>query len=431
MQNFYLVRWLREKSGLDPEIIDSLKYELDKRIYYYGGQFATPYEKTDGGRRLAALKTSVREIVLSFKSKGRTSPAGSAGTRVSSNAYFSFNKALKELGFGVSDAPWRLGRRELGDDELYFRIRRMIARLENDDFSLLVRPEFAAEIHALEAALKKYYSKAGFSALVVPFDLPFFERLAIKIFRELGLPSFVSLHGLPGRYNAIDDNRADYLLVWGDRIKDSYARAGVPPEKIFVTGHPGYRKPAAGAPRFSLDDVLVLSKAVPGAQNTAEQILSDRGNSILYLCSLRKALEKAGVRRARLRLHPSESAAWYERFLGGDFFVPDNAPLTASLARASLTIGPTSTVFLESLLAGVNYLVYEPAAGGLDLLNYPLVPPFDGSDPAVPAAADEEALGALLASGRRADPAVLAGYIRTPFDLSFLPALLSRKRPGR
>ncbi|OGS06589.1 MAG: hypothetical protein A2270_11870 [Elusimicrobia bacterium RIFOXYA12_FULL_51_18] len=427
MQNFYLIRWLKENSRLDPDIIDALKYELDKRLYYYGEQFAYPAEKSAIAGKFGRVRAALKEKVLSFNKLRMGAPGGNSGIRISSNAYFSFNSALTKRGFSVINAPWNMGRGEFVDAGLYRRIRAVRSFLENADFKELITDEFAAEMRGLKAGLKEYYLRAGISALVVPFDLPVFEQLAIKIFKELGLPSFISLHGLPGRYNNIDDNRTDHLLVWGDKIKEFYVRAGISPEKIIVTGHPSYKTLPAGAPRFSLDNVLVISKSMGGTQHSAEEILSDRGNLVLYLYSVQKALEKAGVRQARLRLHPSESERWYRRFVDEKFFVPDREGLCASLTRSTLVIGPTSTVFLESLLAGVNYVIYEPAAGNMDLVNYPLVPPFDGTEQGIPAAQTEEALEKILNTRSCVSPAVLGGYIKNPFDLSFIEKIVSPK----
>jgi len=417
-----------ESSGLDPDIIDSLRYELDKRIYHYGAQFAYPTERSAAERRLGGIKSAFKEVARVFKKNHVVIHGEDPGVRISSNAYFSFNAALAEQGFKVSRAPWDMGRSELGNAGLYRRICSVVERLKNADFKELLTEEFASEIHGLKSGLKDYYLRAGIDAIVVPFDLPVFERLAIKIFKELGRSSFISLHGLPGRYNNIDDNRPDYLLVWGEKIKECYVRAGISPGKIFVTGHPAYRVLTLKPPRFSLDNVLVISKPMGGSQHCAEEILSDRGNLVLYLYSVRKVLEKAGVRHARLRLHPSESAHWYDRFVDENFFTIDKKPLPESLRCSSLLVGPTSTVFLESLLAGVDYLIYDPAVDGMDTVNYPLVPPFDGMEKGVPAAHNEDEFEKMLGARSCVDPAVLDGYIKTPFDLSFVAGLIAKKR---
>jgi hypothetical protein len=67
MQNFYLIRWLNENSALDPDIIDCLSYELDKRIYYYGDQFASPFERSAVAGKVGRMKSALKEAVLSVK----------------------------------------------------------------------------------------------------------------------------------------------------------------------------------------------------------------------------------------------------------------------------------------------------------------------------------------------------------------------------
>jgi len=424
MQNFYLFRWLKDHSGLDPDILDTLKYELDKRIYYYGGHFSAPFERSVLEERLVSLHAMVKGLFLAYGKGQKSASDLDPVARISSNAYFTFNASLCAGGFAVSGAPWLMRRNELGDSRLYGKISAVRSCLESADFKEIISERFFGKIRELKSELKSYYLRERISALIVPFDMPFFERLAINIFRELGRSSFVSLHGLPGRYNAVDDNRADYLLVWGEKIKEYYVRAGVPESKIFVTGHPAYRAPQGGALRFSFEDVLVISKSMAGAQQSSEEILGDRGNLLLYLYSVRKALAELGVKRARLRLHPSESAVWYRRFIDDDFYVIDRAPLDHSLSRASLVIGPTSTVFVESLIKGVNYLVYEPALAGRDVMNYPLVPPFDGTERGVPVANDERGLAVLLKTRTAVTPEALSGFIRAPFDTSKVCGLL-------
>lgn len=424
MQNFYLLRWLKERSGVDPEIVDLLKFALDKRIYHYGDQFINPAEKNAVEAFYWGVRAVAGGVLSPFKNAREQAGAGGSGVKIASHAYFGLNAALVEQGFEAFQVPWHMSRSDLGHPSLFRRMRKIASMLESADFKDLLTKDFAADVRHLRYELKEYFLRAGIAALVVPYDLPFFERLSIKLFKELNRPSFISLHGLAGRYNHIDDNRTDYLLVWGGKIKEFYVRAGIPQEKIFVTGHPSYREPVAKKLRFALDDVLVISKSMCGAQHSAEEILSDRGNLPLYLYSVRKVLERAGVKRARLRLHPSESGRWYARFIGADFYTMDRGPLSASLASASLVVGPTSTVFVESLVSGVNYLVYEPEMAGLDLVNYPLVPPFDGTEPGIPTAHNEDDLHRLLSSRAAVDPASLSGYIRTPFDISFLADLI-------
>jgi hypothetical protein len=153
-------------------------------------------------------------------------------------------------------------------------------------------------------------------------------------------------------------------------------------------------------------------------------LLANRANLILYLYSLEKILRRFGIKSVRFRPHPSENADWYLKFLNKDFYKLDRGNITESIQKSTLVIGPTSTVFLESLYYGINYVVYEPAIKNIDLVNCPLVPPFDGEDLKVPVAKDETGLEYILKNKVMVDPSWFDDYITTPFDLSFVKNLI-------
>ena len=81
-----------------------------------------------------------------------------------------------------------------------------------------------------------------------------------------------------------------------------------------------------------------------------------------------------------------------------------------SLNQSSLLIGPTSTMWLNSILEGVNYLIYEPISesGGL-------VPPFDGSDKCVKVAISEDELNKMLEEKYILDLEIIDKYVK-PFN---------------
>jgi hypothetical protein len=261
-------------------------------------------------------------------------------------------------------------------------------------------------------------------ALFVPNDVSFFENLSIAIFKELKRPSFIFLHGLPGRYNIIDENRSDYLIVWGEKIRQYYIQTGFSPEKVLVSGHPFYTDPGKKELRNDLSDILVLAKIGVGQHHSDGVKLYDRGNMILYLVYIQQVLSKLGVKRVRLRLHPSANTSWVYQYLDKSFFICDEAPLQSSLERSSLVIGPTSTVFLEALYAGVNYLPFEPAENGVTILNEQLVLPFDGSEPGVPVSFNTKELEYHLRNKSLTDRNILYDYISAPFDIHFLKDLI-------
>jgi len=139
---------------------------------------------------------------------------------------------------------------------------------------------------------------------------------------------------------------------------------------------------------------------------------------------VQRVLKGLGVTSVRLRPHPSASSAWYLKFVEGSFFRLDPFPLEQSLRRATLVIGPTSSVLLEAMYYGTNYVLFEPSKEDRDLVNYHLVPPFDGSDARIPLARDEKELESLLKNKIRIDCSAWHDYIQTPFSIDFMKQLV-------
>jgi len=315
-------------------------------------------------------------------------------------------------------------RKVLNNLDIFLRTEKIKNKLRNSNFNELLQKDFLVEIDQFEEKLSLLFQKRKIKSLFVPNDVSFFENISIHLCKQIGIPSFIFLHGLPGRYNNIDENRSDYLIVWGKRIKENYIKAGLSPDKIFISGHPYYKQIHLDPLKFSFENILVLTKSLNGAQHSDGVILGDRSNLLLYLFSIERILKRFGVNSVRFRPHPSENENWYLKFINKDFYVFDKGNLQQSILNSTLIIGPTSTVFLESLYCGVNYVVYEPALNNIDLINCPLVPPFDGNDSKVPVSKDEAEFEYILKSKSGVNPSCISDYITTPFDLSFVKDLI-------
>ena len=91
-----------------------------------------------------------------------------------------------------------------------------------------------------------------------------------------------------------------------------------------------------------------------------------------------------------------------------------------SIKTKSIVIGPTSTVFIDSLFNGVNYIIYEPNINGVDLLNNLIVPPFDKSDSRAIVAQTQHELEESLNKNLIVDKNILLDYVRPEFSINFL-----------
>lgn len=424
MEPFYLLDYLKNNSYLPQTRYDNIRYELDNHLHYYGDHFKYPHEYP-GKKRESLLRTYATYIYIIYKIF-RNRQSKRKGGLILSNAYFSVNEELKNLGYQVYCPSWRMvnDRNVLSSLDLFRRSEKIKSKFRYSNFNELLKEDFLSEITKFEEELTLFFQKRKVTSLFVPNDVSFFENLSLQVCKRLDIPSFIFLHGLPGRYNQIDEHRSDYLIVWGDKIKDAYVKTGMNPNKIFVSGHPYYKKFQFCKLTYSFDNVLVITKSIVGAHHSDGIILGDRANLILYLYSIEKILKSLGIKSVRFRPHPSENGDWYLKFINKHFYKVDKENLQQSIKNSSLIIGPTSTVFLESLYLGVNYVVYEPSQNNIELTNFQLVSPFDGTDNKIPVAKNEDELEYMLRNNVMVDQTCFNDYIRTPFDLSFVKNII-------
>ena len=430
VNGMYLINYIENNVNIDKNILDALRYELTTKMYFYGDNFKYHLEKNEQFITKNKIRSIAKENLLVFKGilAKFHKEAKNTNKNILFHSYFNTSVLARKL-FAMDYnvySPFWINNPALFDFKSYGLYKNIRNTLKNDDFKCLISIEFIEKINAFKNILIKKYKKIGVNALIVSSDMPFFENISIQVFKELKKPSFVFLHGLPGIYNNIDNNRADYLIVWGEKIKENYIKAGVDKNKIFVSGNPKYLDFKPNKIKFDLENILIVSNSRPmlSGQHGYDSILSDRNNSISYLYSIKNVLTKLGVKTVTWRVHVAENAMWYLKYLDQDFFKIDNRTLEDSINKSSLVIGPVSTVFLETVYRSVNYIFYEPTVNGLGLDNRPLVSPADGLDTRVPTAKNEEELLCLLKDKATVDTRIFSDYIKPDFDLNFLKHLL-------
>ena len=299
-KHFYLLDAVARMGKVDAHLIDVLKYELDKRIYLYGDQFRFPRERV---RNADSFKRRIRklrgDLLKRQKVKRAFRSVFPAAKKIVSNAYFSVNDELRKNGYMVYSPHWGDSHDSsfLPDVRLLTAYVRLREVLDRATFAELLSEQTSAVIHDFVASSMTAYQSIGTAALIVPNDLNVWERIAIEQFKEMGKPSFTFLHGLPGRYNRLDESRSDLFVVRGEKIKENYVKAGHNPHRILVSGHPEYRRFANPAPSHSLGNILVLTKSMQGAQHSDKVVVSDRGSLVAYLYSLQNVLSSLGVKR--------------------------------------------------------------------------------------------------------------------------------------
>ncbi|GEM_PF-552537 len=414
---------------------DLLEYELNRRVYYYGDHFKNSFEKT---RNHKSIKKNIFLQSGYFLYKNLVKTSNKEKTAIISSVYFNFGNNLKESGYEVYGLPWALSREaSLLKFNEFIEIKRFSEKLATSNFDILISEKFQKEIDKIKGILENILVREKVKAIFIPQDVGFLERLLIQLSKKNNILTFLVLHGSALRYgNTINDNKTDYLCVFGNILKSKLIQSGFEANKILVTGHPTYSNYSIPKDlKFDFSNVLVISKAMPGqpvelvdnlrGRDKDTNRLKDRGNILLYLLFIKNALLSVGVKNATLRVHPSENSKWYLEFLGSDFFIIDKLSFKDTLENASLVIGPSSSFFLDSLFAGINYTIFEPLYDdGLDILNDPVGHPFDKSDNRIPVAQNEEELIKILKNKDKVDLSAIRDFVVPKLDLDLIKNII-------
>ena len=408
----YLLSYLKDyyTNPLAKKWIDYMKVDLDGFLYAYGENMNLDYPMSRSVD-FRFYKRLLRNIVKTEKGERSIDCQNNVLSFVGLPSEFIKSTNLNVLGSIVQPVGEKIiYSKKLIESYLFYS-----KLIKETDFNRIFSDENIKKLEKFKNILLDDYSKYNFKALFVGNGEPFMFKLHLDIFKDLKVPSFIFLHGLPGIYKLDTEKRADYLLVWGDQIKKNYIDAGFEPDRIIVTGHPEYKEmPKLENLRNDFSNVLVITTSSvdwsPHGWEAAKFPIYDRSRIVLYAYSIQHVLQRNGVHKARLRVHPSVNKDWIMKYVDDSFYTIDNDTLKDSLNQSSLLIGPTSTMWLNSILEGVNYLIYEPISesGGL-------VPPFDGSDKCVKVAISEDELNKMLEEKYILDLEIIDKYVK-PFN---------------
>ncbi|NQU35018.1 MAG: hypothetical protein HQ521_17465, partial [Bacteroidetes bacterium] len=383
--------------GKKYENLDLCRYNISYHLHGDGEQFKS------SKKAYFSFDNQIRDLIEYFAIRLFHNRKVVKKRKILSSAYSSWNSHLSDLGYDVYSPTWNLRRNfKVNSSMKLYLLTKFIARsFIKRDFNYLISDDFNEKINNYYVLFKENVSLNNFSALVVPQDVSFFEKLAIKVFKELGKPTFFLAHGgMPLRYDGVMGNRTDYSIQWGKKQVDSFVKMGYDSSKFFISGHPSYNTKPKYL-RFEFDKILVLTKSLTRVSPQDKAIIEDKGNAIMYLYSIQNVLENIGIKNVLLRPNPSENYGWYRKFIDNSFYKEDKSDISNSLKKATLVIGPTSTSIIDSLYQGVNYVIYEPTINNLTILGLPITPPLDGSDARIPIARSHQELKEILFKKRK------------------------------
>lgn len=424
----YLIKYLVENADdqLSKKYIDFFKVELDWHIYNSEAHISKTHHRN---RKISIKENLFRLYQYSQALLLPSNAIESNKLKVLSTVHIPVKDTLSDLGF-ISNSPiWcPIGRKDFFGNLKIFKWHLAIqSRIAKDDFYTFMEPKFQIELEEFQQYLLEQYQQQDFRALLLHTDQNFYSKYSIDIFNKMNRPTFIFTHGLPGIYSLEVDNRADYLMVWSEKIKQNYINVGFNPAKIKVVGNPNYKNlPKTKDLRSDLSDVLIIpvSSVTWHQHEYNNTVLNDKSMVVLYLYKVQTVLKKLGIKKARYRAHPSINRDWVHAFLDQDFYVQDTQTLTDSLSRSSLVIGSNSTVLLESLIQGVNYIAFDPKEeNGVNMSGYKSVPPFDGSEEKLMMCNNEEELEKMLRFNALTDYSLVHEFIQD-FDVTVLKELI-------
>lgn len=403
-------------------ILELLKYNLGSSIDHYGDHF-NKIEKKFINNPFIFLKFIIEYFILyilSYKIDKKT------GKNIFSTATSKWNRHIREKGFNVYSTPWGYNRYSQINFPfwLFLMTKKIQYKIKNSSFNYLVSNQFILEAEEYLKMLKDFVKLSRYDALIISGYNDFFDKSAIKIFKDLNLPVFFWHHGgIPAYYDKEHQKRADYFVLMGERQVNDFKKVGFKKTKFFAAGHPKYNCKPSNL-KFSLNKILIITKAPAGYSPLEEPSLDIRSNSVMYLYSIQKVLKSLGVKNTRLRPHPSENSNWYKKVIDNSFYSIDNDSLENSIKNSTLIIGPISTTLIDSLYHGINYVLYEPLLNNKTILGYPVTPPIDGNDSSIPTAHNEKELYSIIKDREKISIKVYGELVQTPRDISFLNDLI-------
>lgn len=412
---------LKEKLASTYPNSDIVEFLYNQHVYSYGNQL-----KVNEENLLSSVKANVynylRELYCYYMMLKYNQKVCKDKKCILSSAYFGVNEYLRHNDYHVVEGPWRVNGAQdfIRDYSFVHSYYTFMRRMNSLKFQDLISDAGQNSIKLMLEETVNTFKRRQIDAIIANSTHTVNNRLPLKAAKFISIPSFVFLHGLPSSDYDEEEDKSDYLIVWSDKIKENQVKySNYPASRIYVSGHPSFTTNDITIKDFTLDDILIISPSTSDSWNI------DRGNMLYYLFSIEEVLRDFGVKSVRFRPHPHEDPKWYLKFINNEFFKIDSRPINQALNDSTLLIGTTSTVLLESIYKGINYLVYMPYdSKGNNIYGRKDLAPFDGSDPYLPIARSQDDLRYMLKNHTLLEPEFFKEYIQTPFDMSFIKKLI-------
>ena len=136
-------------------------------------------------------------------------------------------------------------------------------------FSEFCNKKFSECIKQIEIA-KKLFEKYNFSAIIIWTEYQFIEQILLNLAKQNKIPVIFSQHGIGmDTYEYLPyqtffrelPTKSDFIIVWGNIIKDWFIKNGIDPKKIKSLGSPYHSKLFSTEFEFKNDYILLACDA--------------------------------------------------------------------------------------------------------------------------------------------------------------------------
>ncbi|MBI3553502.1 MAG: hypothetical protein HY077_13485 [Elusimicrobia bacterium] len=245
-------------------------------------------------------------------------------------------------------------------------------------FEKMILAPFAAKLEQLAVKCLAFQSellaKAPDLILLPEISSPDL-RLLLALARKHRIPAWHLEHGFPGSGYTLEENlcwgdhEADLTLCWSEGDRRNYLKAGVPAERLEVTGPPAFDAffPAGPAlPLRSVEGATVLVLSYVRFFGTTEFV---NDNEERFFTDTGQLLDRLGARKIIYKLHSGIAHLdFYRRLEAGlklrcPIELHQGGNFQDMLGAADAVIGPVTTGVFETMLRGKDYFLvhYDPS----------------------------------------------------------------------
>lgn len=155
----------------------------------------------------------------------------------------------------------------------------------------------------------------------------------------------------------------DRVCVMDETAHKGMREAGIPEERIVITGNPYFEHFTEHVLRDDEDARRVLFISQPISEHVGKPYGFDEFDALRGLISALPA-----THRLTIRLHPRDDQYKYDSFLSESVQLSDEPNVERDLSRAGLVVGMFSPVLMQAALAGKVAISFQPGRIGDDPL---------------------------------------------------------------